>query len=226
MRTIRDWLKYVEESKRPAREGERPAPSAIRPPAQPPVPPRPPVSEHPTPARKETPTTPERQVPPPVKVRKGEQSLPSSVRPIGAEPSEPKRKGSKPQSPERMKQLMASIDSALQTSLPLPTPPRESAARRRKRSPFSEARESLIRRLVDPELKLREVALLLNVCPTTVRRYANRGSLTSHRTGGNQRRFRLSDVVDFLHTRRTGQRRSEQSPPSDSALTFPPDLSG
>ncbi|MEN3001304.1 MAG: helix-turn-helix domain-containing protein [Armatimonadota bacterium] len=60
------------------------------------------------------------------------------------------------------------------------------------------SREELIARLTDPVLTLEEVARLLGVCPATVRRYTNRGWLRHFRTEGNQRRFRLSDVVAFL----------------------------
>ena len=63
---------------------------------------------------------------------------------------------------------------------------------------FGESREELIHRIVDPELNLEETARLLGVCPATVRRYTNRGWLRHHRTRGNQRRFRLSGVVDFV----------------------------
>ena len=63
---------------------------------------------------------------------------------------------------------------------------------------FKESRVDLISRLLDPTLSLEETARLLNVCPTTVRRYTNRGLLTHHRTQGDQRRFRLSDVLAFL----------------------------
>jgi excisionase family DNA binding protein len=63
---------------------------------------------------------------------------------------------------------------------------------------FKESREELIQRLVDPILTLEEVARVLNVCPTTVRRYTNRGAIAHHRTAGNQRRFRLSDVLAFM----------------------------
>jgi hypothetical protein len=77
---------------------------------------------------------------------------------------------------------------------------------------FGENRQELIERLLDPILSLEETARLLNVCPTTVRRYTNRGLLNSYRkepVGGTrrmedtnketrQRRFRLSDVLLFL----------------------------
>lgn len=66
---------------------------------------------------------------------------------------------------------------------------------------FEETREQLIRRLLDPTLTLEETARLLDVCPATVRRYTNRGQLPHHRTIGQQRRFRLSDVLTFLERR-------------------------
>jgi excisionase family DNA binding protein len=65
---------------------------------------------------------------------------------------------------------------------------------------FKESREELIRRLVDPELNLEEASRLLGVCPSTVRRYTNREWLEHHRTKGGQRRFRLSNIVNFLET--------------------------
>ena len=65
----------------------------------------------------------------------------------------------------------------------------------------TETREDLVHRLLDPTLTLREAALLLDVCPTTVRRYTNRGLLNCYRTPGNQRRFRLSDVIEFMERR-------------------------
>jgi len=76
-----------------------------------------------------------------------------------------------------------------------------------------EAREALVRRLLqsvdperlqqlaDPVLTLEETALLLGVCSATVRRYTNSGRLAHHRTAGNQRRFRLSDVLVFMEKR-------------------------
>ena len=84
--------------------------------------------------------------------------------------------------------------------------------------PFQEKRHELIERLLDPILSLEDTARLLNVCPTTVRRYTNKGILTYYRkepdragrSGGEisasgeketrQRRFRLSDILAFLET--------------------------
>ena len=65
---------------------------------------------------------------------------------------------------------------------------------------FKEGRGDMIQRLLDPQLTLEEAARILNVCPTTVRRYTNRGALKHLRTAGNQRRFRLSDVLAFMET--------------------------
>ena len=70
---------------------------------------------------------------------------------------------------------------------------------------FEETREQLIVRLLDPILTLEETAKLLDVCPATVRRYANRGNLSHHRTLGQQRRFKLSDVMAFLDKRAAKQ---------------------
>lgn len=69
------------------------------------------------------------------------------------------------------------------------------------RSRFRESRQELIERLVDPTLSLEQTAVILGVCPTTVRRYTNKGLLRHFRTKGNQRRFRLSDVVEFMESR-------------------------
>lgn len=72
--------------------------------------------------------------------------------------------------------------------------------------PFKETREELLQRLIDPLISLEEAARLLDVCPTTVRRYTNRGMLKHYRTAGNQRRFRLSDVLAFMESGGDGAR--------------------
>ncbi|MGC4042538.1 MAG: helix-turn-helix domain-containing protein [Armatimonas sp.] len=66
---------------------------------------------------------------------------------------------------------------------------------------FEETRPQLLSRLLDPALTLEETARLLDVCPATVRRYTNRGQLPHTRTIGQQRRFRLSEVLAFLEMR-------------------------
>jgi excisionase family DNA binding protein len=60
-----------------------------------------------------------------------------------------------------------------------------------------ETREELLSRLLDPTLTLEETARILEVCPTTVRRYTNKGILPHERSQGNQRRFKLSSVIKF-----------------------------
>jgi len=82
----------------------------------------------------------------------------------------------------------------------LELPPNDVAQNSYKK-PFRESREDMVLRLLDPALSLEETARLLGVCPTTVRRCTNRGNLRHFRTIGNQRRFRLSDVLGYLETR-------------------------
>lgn len=76
--------------------------------------------------------------------------------------------------------------------------PQEEVAQKYYARGFKESRRQLIERLLDPTLTLEDTARVLGVCPTTVRRYTNRGLLPHHRTVGQQRRFRLSDVLGFL----------------------------
>ena len=77
-----------------------------------------------------------------------------------------------------------------------PTPPRKGRGPRKE-----ESREELISRLLDPTLTLDETARLLEVCPTTVRRWTNKGALPCERSAGNQRRFKLSSIEAFLRSR-------------------------
>ena len=80
---------------------------------------------------------------------------------------------------------------------------------------FRESRASLIQRHLDPPITLEETARILNVCPTTVRRYTNRGILRHYRTAGNQRRFKLSEVLTFMESNlRTS--RGPSAPETDS----------
>lgn len=74
-----------------------------------------------------------------------------------------------------------------------------------RRERVEETREQLVQRLTDPVLSLEEAAVLLDVCPTTVRRYTNRGVLKCYRTPGNQRRFRLSEIMSFMERRQMGK---------------------
>lgn len=59
-------------------------------------------------------------------------------------------------------------------------------------------REELIESLLDPLITLEDAATILNVCKTTVRRYTNKAVLDCIRTPGGQRRFKLSQVLDFM----------------------------
>lgn len=92
---------------------------------------------------------------------------------------------------------------ARQQRLPLDADTPASETRRPRRA--AETREQLVARLLDPTLSLQETALLLGVCPTTVRRYTNRGVMKCFRTPGNQRRFKLSDVLEFMERREHGE---------------------
>ena len=85
---------------------------------------------------------------------------------------------------------------------------REETAQRSYKVPFRETREDLIRRLLDPPMTLEDTARVLGVCPTTVRRYTNKNLLPHYRTAGNQRRFRLSDVLAFMEAQGKGRRES------------------
>lgn len=78
-----------------------------------------------------------------------------------------------------------------------------------------ESREELIARLTDPVLTLEETARLLGVCPATIRRYTDRGWLRCFRTEGNQRRFRLSDIVAFLEEQALRQPRGNRTASRD-----------
>jgi excisionase family DNA binding protein len=82
-------------------------------------------------------------------------------------------------------------------------------ARRKRRNP-RKTRENLIENLLDPIISLDEAAVILNVCKTTVRRYTNGDQLECLRTPGNQRRFKLSKVLEFLEEK-DGRRSSQMS---------------
>jgi len=79
---------------------------------------------------------------------------------------------------------------------------------------FRDTRAQLIEKLLDPPLTLEETARILNVCPTTVRRYTNSDQLKHYRTAGNQRRFRLSDVLGFMEqNNKTAKKSSSKRKP-------------
>ena len=93
---------------------------------------------------------------------------------------------------------------ARQTQLPLDIEARQAVSEGVEGSP-RETRDALVQRLLDPTLTLEEVSVLLGVCRTTVRRYTDRGVLRCFRTPGNQRRFHLTDVLDFMERQSRGQ---------------------
>jgi excisionase family DNA binding protein len=66
-------------------------------------------------------------------------------------------------------------------------------------------REELIDKLLDPVISLEEASTLIGVCKTTVRRYTNKGELECLRTPGSQRRFKLSQVLEFVKKREVSQ---------------------
>ena len=77
--------------------------------------------------------------------------------------------------------MWADVPRHVQTLLALERIEEEEIAQSSYKRPFAEGRLELIERLLDPILSLEDTARLLNVCPTTVRRYTNRGILTHYR---------------------------------------------
>jgi excisionase family DNA binding protein len=72
-------------------------------------------------------------------------------------------------------------------------------------------REELIEKLLDPVISLEEAATLIGVCKTTVRRYTNKGELECLRTPGSQRRFKLSQVLEFVKSREEDEKSRRQT---------------
>lgn len=229
MRSLQEWLKYVESQAEAARrkklgKDERPAETEEQQPAGkaavPPAPGKALISfaqTAPEPETQAEPVKPARSTPPVPDIAQyipglreitshGKQAgsgatctsavpetqqtgvVPSDVlqaRQIAAQPTLPDTKGWH-KLPRQLQLLLSSAND-------------EVASKYYK--PFRESREELIRRLLDPELSLEEAARVLGVCPTTVRRYTNKGHLPHYRTAGNQRRFRLSDILEFMERR-------------------------
>ena len=139
------------------------------------------------------------------------ETLPEAAPTQQEEGARPGRRGRQKTAQELLETLQPTQDVrarlqsvlARQQRLPIEETPEEASRRRQRRA--AETREQLVARLLDPTLTLQETALLLGVCPTTVRRYTNRGILKCFRTPGNQRRFRLSDVLEFMERRDQGE---------------------
>ncbi len=195
VRSLQEWMQYVKEKREAADEAPQPGGSALghqRPGSMPaessasqPITSRP---------RRAMETAQPAGLPPSA----ARQDAPAAGTPNRPAPTEPSTfEASRRQAWEQLEEWRTK-----QGRLPLDIA--EDAPSRRTRTSVEETREELIERLLDPQLTLREVAKLLDVCPTTVRRYTNRGVLSHYRTPGNQRRFRLSDVLEFM--RRQQQR--------------------
>jgi len=105
---------------------------------------------------------------------------------------------------EEIREKLEMLDSRQQV-LPLDDIEAAAPPPKKRSSGATESRAELVQRLLDPVLTLEEAAILLDVCPTTVRRYTNRGVLKCYRTPGNQRRFRLSEILSFMERRQRGQ---------------------
>jgi hypothetical protein len=137
-------------------------------------------------------------------------------------------------------ELWAKVPKHVQTLLALERMEEEKEiAQYSYKRPFQEKRQELIERLLDPILSLEDTARLLNVCPTTVRRYTNKGILTYYRKEPEhstksadaeketrQRRFRLSDILAFLETQQAAieaDRRTERKAARETGLASLPD---
>jgi len=206
----------------------------------------------PVPASADSPTRSLSGVKPPVEPRETSQATPPAA---GKTPREtPPRRVPKHRAPHARNvrpenvpsglsatELWAKVPRHVQTLLALERMEEQETAQSSYKRPFQEKRHELIERILDPILSLEDTARLLNVCPTTVRRYTNKGILTHYRKEPErstrstarpdketrQRRFRLSDILAFLETqqaaieadRRAERRAARTSAPSASAKT-------
>jgi excisionase family DNA binding protein len=80
--------------------------------------------------------------------------------------------------------------------------PRHLDAAEQRQVAREESREEILDRLMNPTITLEEAAKIMGVCKATVRRYTSMGILPHYRTPGNQRRFKLSDIIQFLENQR------------------------
>jgi excisionase family DNA binding protein len=177
MRSLEEWTKYLEEQEQALKQArEEEIESA-------------PAETH----AEEI----EREMPPFL----SQPSIPASV-PTAAVQAPPPSRPEKPAWPvEKPAAPVESVEAAVRLRKKLPRQLRGDGGQEVAQGSyeeFKETREELLQRLLDPEVSLEDAARILNVCPTTVRRYTNRGLLKHFRTPGNQRRFRLSDVLSFL----------------------------
>lgn len=201
MRSLQDWTRYLEQQEQDlqttpkATRTAAPEPPAP-PPARPVEPPKPKDEDVPAFLRAEPVPAPEPAPEPPAKPAKAPAPMPEKLAVAPKPVPEP------PVAKEAISKA-AGIRKRLPRAIETSSVGEREVARASYKT-FKESREELIQRLVDPILTLEEVARILNVCPTTVRRYTNKGAIAHHRTAGNQRRFRLSDVLAFLEQQSGG----------------------
>jgi len=176
MRSLEEWTKYLEEQEQALKQARDQGPAEAQ--------------------AEEV----EREMPPFL----SQPSIPASV-PTAAVEAPPPSRPEKPAWPvEKPAAPVESVEAAVRLRKKLPRQLRGDGGQEVAQGSyeeFKETREELLQRLLDPEVSLEDAARILNVCPTTVRRYTNRGLLKHFRTPGNQRRFRLSDVLAFLEVR-------------------------
>ncbi|MBP6963141.1 MAG: helix-turn-helix domain-containing protein [Armatimonadetes bacterium] len=207
MRSLQDWTRYLEEQEQeietPARTAERRVEERPEPPA--------PVRQAETASAVIAAPEVEDDVPAflrvesePVILEPEKTARPAELTAPTPVPAARPRSVAVASAPNAAAGRAARIRKRLPTNLDAESVGRREVAERSYKT-FKESREELIERLVDPVLSLEEVARVLNVCPTTVRRYTNSGALAHHRTAGNQRRFRLSDVLAFLERQSGGE---------------------
>ena len=120
------------------------------------------------------------------------------------QPPAPARLPTLPREPASVPSRRPRTQRPIELQQPLPMDLGAAAARlarRVGRPPLTESRDAIIRRLLDPDLTLHEAAAILNLSKATLRRYTDQGKLICQRTGGGQRRFKLSDVLALLEQR-------------------------
>jgi len=215
MRSLQEWMKYLEEQENSVKDEpeqetpaaqkqagpasdvavlERSAPTAVKPPVV--EPPKPAVEEpqliFESPAPVEEPVAAKRvEIPPPAPPAAKTQ-VETHKKTVSTQKDQ--QRSRKPRTPKAVMGVISPNETAQKSY-----------------QPFKETREELLQRLLDPMISLEEAARILNVCPTTVRRYTNRGLLHHHRTAGNQRRFRLSDVLGFMGSGMNDEQSSAQN---------------
>jgi excisionase family DNA binding protein len=186
MRSLEEWTKYLEQQEQSVERSREPEEAA--------------PSMNPLPAME---TAPSVRADPPKSVEQARPTPPNAQPPARTAPS-----GRTMSAADHSD--AASVQEAVRMRKRLPKKPSslpdggQKEAAQGSYKGFKESREELLQRLLDPILSLEDAARVLDVCPTTVRRYTNKGLLKHIRTAGNQRRFYLSDVLALLKARTPG----------------------